>query len=267
MTTKNLRNYQVVDLSPEHENLYFKCLEDWSDDMKEAGSHKESWYRRMKDRGLGVKIALDADGQVGGMIQYAPIEYSAAAGKGLYFILCIWVHGRKEGRGNFQKRGMGQALLRAVEEDVRTRGAKGLAAWGVRLPVFMRASWFKKQGYLPVDKNGMMVLLWKPFAGDAEPPRWIREKKRPELVEGKVAVTAFLNGWCPAMNMTFERAKRAAAEIGDKVVFRSIDTFERPVMDEWGIQDALFIDGKQMRTGPPPSYKKIHKAIAKKARR
>jgi len=266
MTAKNRQYYQIVDLPPEHESLYFQCLEDWSDEVKEAGSHKESWYRRMKDRGLGVKIALTADGQVGGMIQYVPIEYSSAVGKDLYFILCIWVHGRKEGRGNFQKRGMGQALLRAVEEDIRTRGAKGLAAWGVRLPVFMKASWFKKQGYRPVDRNGIMVLLWKPFAGDAEPPRWIREKKRPELVEGKVAVTAFLNGWCPAMNMTFERAKRAAAAIGDKVVFRSIDTFERPVMDEWGIQDAIYIDAKQMRTGPPPSYKKIHKAIAKKTR-
>jgi GNAT superfamily N-acetyltransferase len=260
------RTYRIIDLSAEHESLYFQCLEDWSDDIKEAGSHKETWYRRMKDRGLGVKIALDRDGRVGGMIQYVPIEYSSAEGKDLYFILCIWVHGHKQGRGNFQKRGMGQALLRAAEEDVRARGAKGLAAWGVRLPFFMRASWFKKRGYRPVDRVGMMVLLWKPFAADAEPPRWIREKKKPELIEGKVAVTAFLNGWCPAMNMTFERARRAAAEVGDKVVFRPVDTFERPAVDEWGIMDALFIDGKSMRTGPPPSYKKIHRTIAKKAR-
>jgi GNAT superfamily N-acetyltransferase len=266
MTNKKQQTYQVVDLSPEHESLYFQCLEDWSDDMKEAGSHKENWYRRMKGRGLGVKIALDAEGRVGGMIQYAPIEYSAAEGKDLYFILCIWVHGNKKGRGNFQKRGMGQALLRAAEDDVRKRGAKGMVAWGVRLPVFMRASWFKKRGYLPVDKLGGMILLWKPFGDGAAPPRWIREKKRPEPVENKAAVTVFLNGWCPVMNMTFERAKRAAAEIGDKVVFRSVDTFDRAAVDEWGIVDALFIDAKQMRTGPPPSYKKIHKAIAKKAR-
>jgi N-acetylglutamate synthase-like GNAT family acetyltransferase len=256
--------YRVIDLPPEHESVYFKCLEDWSDDIKEAGGHKELWYRRMKDRGLGVKIALNAEGRVGGMIQYIPIERSAAEGRDLYFITCVWVHGHKKGIGNVQKRGMGQALLRAAEEDIRARGAKGVAAWGVSLPFWMRASWFKKHGYRPVDKVGMMVLVWKPFAEDAEPPRWIREKKRPELVDGKVAVTAFLNGWCPAMNMTYERAKRAAAEIGDGVAFRTVDTFDRAVIEEWGIMDALFIDGKALRTGPPPSYKKVYKAIKKR---
>lgn len=265
MTKRRQQAYRVFELPAEHEGLYFKCLEDWSEDMKDAGDHKERWYRRMKDRGLGVKVALDAEGRVGGMIQYVPIALSSAEGRDLYFILCIWVHGHKRGIGNVQKRGMGQALLRAAEEDIRARGAKGVAAWGVSLPFWMRASWFKKHGYRPADKAGMMALVWKPFAEDAEPPRWIREKKRPELVEGKVAVTAFLNGWCPVMNMTYERARRAAAEIGDRVVFRGIDTFDRAVFEEWGIQDALFIDGKAMRTGPPPSYRKIYKAIKKKA--
>ena len=46
----------------------------------------------------------------------------------------------------------------------------------------------------------MSVLLWKPFAPDAVPPRWIREKKKPELTPGKVTVSAFVNGWCPGMN-------------------------------------------------------------------
>jgi hypothetical protein len=258
-------SYKVIDLPAEHEGVYFKCLEDWSGEIAEAGSHKENWYRRMKGRGLGVKVAFDGAGRVGGMIQYAPIEHSAAEGKDLYFIFCVWVHGHKKGVGNLQKRGMGQALLLAAEEDVRARGAKGIAAWGVSLPFWMRASWFKKRGYRVVDKVGMMTLVWKPFAEDAEPPRWIREKKRPGPVEGKVAVTAFLNGWCPAMNMTYERAKRAAAEIGDAVAFRTIDTFDRAAREEWGIMDALFIDGKPLRTGPPPSYKKIYKAIKRRA--
>jgi hypothetical protein len=28
---------KVIDLKPEHEALYFNCLEDWSDEIKEAG--------------------------------------------------------------------------------------------------------------------------------------------------------------------------------------------------------------------------------------
>jgi len=258
---------EIVDLKDEHKPLYFACLEDWSNEIREAGDHKAGWYEKMKDRGLRVKLALDDRGEVGGMIQYVPIELSPGAeGKDLYFVLCIWVHGHKKGRGNFQKKGMGKALLRAAEEDAEQRGAKGMAAWGMAIPVFMRASWFKKHGYKSADEIGMQVLLWKPFSEDARPPRWIRPKKTPETTPGKVAVTALLNGWCPAMNMTIERAGRAASELGDRVVFRIVDTFDRETMLEWGTSDALFVDEKQVRIGPPPSYEKIKKKIAKRVK-
>jgi GNAT superfamily N-acetyltransferase len=259
---------KIIDITKEHEPAYFCCLEDWSEDIKEAGNHKAEWFERMKDKGLSVRLALDDKGRVGGMIQYMPIEYSTAEGKDLYFVNCIWVHGHKQGRGNFQKKGMGKALIRAAEEDVRSRGAKGLVAWGVKFPFFMRASWFKKQGYKPVDKDGISVLLWKPFSDEAVPPSWIKMKKKPDTgPPGKVAVTAFKNGWCPAMNMVFERAKRASTEFGDKVEFKPVDTFNRETFLEWGIMDALFVDGKSVRTGPPPSYNKIKKAIGRRVKR
>jgi len=237
--------------------------------MKEAGNHKEVWYNKMKNKGLGVKLALDDSRVVGGMIQYIPIEYTAVQGNDLYFINCIWVHGYKKGRGNFQKKGMGKALLKAAEDDVRSKGAKGMVAWGVPLPFWMKASWFKNQGYAKVDKQGFLgsVLLWKPFTEDVIPPKWIKQKKKPQITHGKVTVTAFLNGWCPAQNIVFERAKRAALEFGDKVVFQEIDTFDREVFLKWGITDTLFIDKKQVRTGPPPSYEKIKNLIAKRVKK
>ncbi|MFC2041564.1 GNAT family N-acetyltransferase [Chloroflexota bacterium] len=257
---------EIIDLADEHEQLYYVCLEDWSEEMKEAGDHKETWYNRMKDKGLRVKLALDDNGRVGGMTQYTPVEHSFAEGKDLYFINCIWVHGYKEGRGNFQKRGMGKALIQAAEDDARALGAKGIAAWGIPLPFWMKASWFKKQGFTKVDQQGFLgqVLLWKPFIQDATPPKWINQKKKPELIPGKVTVTAFLNGWCPAQSLVFERAKRVAAKFGSDVIFQQIDTFNRDNLLEWGISDALFIDGKQVRTGPPPSYEKIRRIIAKR---
>jgi len=254
----------VIDLADDHLQLYFMCLEDWSEEIKEAGTRKELWYKGMVDKGLRVKLALDDGGQVGGMIQYGPIEHSFADGNDLYIIYCIWVHGHKQGRGNFQKKGMGKALLRAAEDDARDRGAQGMAAWGMFLPFWMKASWFKKQGYSKVDRQGLAVLLWKPFTDTVKPPRWIKQKKKPETVQGKVTVTAFVNGWCQVQNMVYERAKRAAAEFGDEVVFREIDTSDRDVLMEWGLSDALYIDDKQVRTGPPPSYEKIYKLISKR---
>ncbi len=164
---------------------------------------------------------------------------------------------------------MGKALLHAAETDVEAKGAKGMVAWGIPLPFWMKASWFKKQGYTKVDKQGILgqVLLWKPLTDDAIRPKWIKEKKKPETIPDKVTVTAFLNGWCPAQNLVFERAQRAASEFGDKVVLRKVDTFDRNVFLEWGITDALFIDGKQVRTGPPPSYEKIKKLITKRVKK
>ena len=257
---------QIIDLAEEYKKLYFVCLEDWSEEMKEAGDHKAVWYNKMKDKGLRVKLALDDSGEVGGMIQYIPIEHSFADGKDLYFINCIWVHGHKKGRGNFQKKGMGKALLQAAEDDVKAMGLKGIAAWGIPLPFWMKASWFKEHGYDKVDKQGFLgpVLLWKPFTKEATPPKLIRQKKKPEVTPGKVTITAFVNGWCPAQNMIFERARRAAAEFGDKIIFREIDTFDRQTFLEWGITDALFLDNKSVRTGPPPSYDKILKMITRR---
>ncbi len=258
---------QINDLTEEHKNIYFCCLEDWSDEMKEAGDHKEKWYEFMKDKGLRVKLAIK-DEKVCGMIQYLPFENSFIEGKDLYFIHCIWVHGyKKKGIGNYQKQGIGKALLQAAEEDAKTLGAKGIAAWGLALPFWMKASWFKKQGYEKVDKEGMQVLMWKPFTKDANPPNWIREKKKPGTTPGKVNVTSFINGWCPAMNITFERTKRGAEELGAKVEFNEIHTHKPEVFSEWGISDAIYIDGKRLRYGPPPSYQKLKKKIAGKVKK
>jgi GNAT superfamily N-acetyltransferase len=258
---------KIIDLRDEDRESYYLCLEDWSPDIRDAQDHKRAWYEKMKDKGLRVKLALNDKGTVGGMIQYLPVEHSFVEGRDSYFVKCIWVHGHKQGRGNFQKKGMGKTLLAAAENDARALGASGMAAWGMAIPVFMRASWFRKHGYKQADRMGLQVLLWKPFRDDAVAPKWIREKKRPAPGTDRTNVTAFLNGWCPAMNMTFERAKRAAAEFGDRVDFRAVDTSDRETFLEWGIADAVFIDGKPLRTGPPPSYDKIRGKIAKRVKR
>ena len=257
----------VIDLDEQHLSLYVACLEDWNDEIKEAGRHKAEWYASMKNRGLRVKLALDERGQVGGMIQYLPIEQSFARGTGLYIIPCIWVHGHKQGRGDFQRKGMGTALLQAAEDDARSLGAKGMAAWGLILPFWMRASWFKRHGYRVADRDGIRALVWKPFTTDATAPAWIRRTADIPLEPGKVTVTAFCNGWCPAQNLVFERARRAAGDpsFGDRVVFRTIRTIDHDEFLRWGISDALFVNSKEIRTGPPPSYDRIRKIIARQA--
>jgi GNAT superfamily N-acetyltransferase len=268
MTTA-IESVRVVDLGPEHEALYLVCLEDWPGaELAEAGDHKARWFHRMKSRGLRVKLALDAGGRVGGMIHYLPIEHSPAVGRGLEFILCIWVHGHAQGRGDFQGRGMGTALLDAAEADARARGVEGMAAWGLALPFWMRASWFRRHGYRRADRRGIAALVWKPFVAGAEAPRWPASAARvPDPVAGKVLVTGCVNGWCPAQNLAFERARRAAAPFGDLVECRLVDTSDRETMLAWGEADALFVDRRRVRTGPPPSEAKLGALIRGRVRR
>lgn len=258
---------RIIDLSQENKNDYFTCLEEWSDEMRDGVCRKECWYNAMQKKGLRVKLALNDTGVVSGMIHYAPIEYSWIEGEDLYFVYCIWVHGHKKGRGDLRKRGVGTALLQAAENDAKRLQTKGLVVWGLLLPFFMRAGWFKKHGYLKVDRSGISVLLWKPFSDDASPPRWIKAKRIPELVPGKVVVTALVNGWCSGINGMIERARQISGEFGDKVVYREIDTSNRVAVREWGISDGLFVNKKNIYKGPPLSYEKIKKIIEKKVRK
>ncbi len=258
---------EIIDISPENEEIYFCCLEDWSDEIKEAGNHKACWYAHMKDKGLRVKLARNDQGEIGGMIQYVPSAYSFVDGSNLYVILCIWVHGHKKGRGSFQGKGMGQALLQAAEGDVRKLGANGIAAWGIILPFFMRASWFKKHGYQVADKDGMMRLLWKPFQEGAIKPSFIKQRKKPELISGKVHLSLFLNGWCPAQNMVYERSKKAVVGLEKYVEVSEYNTQDKNIQIEWGITDACFIDQRQIPSGPPASYRKIRRLLERGIRK
>jgi GNAT superfamily N-acetyltransferase len=258
---------RIIDLSEGQVATYCKCLEDWSHEFDDEGGRKRAWYEREKELGLRVKLAEGEGGRIVGMIQYAPIERAPVIGRGLYYIYCVWVHGYKEGVGDNQGQGIGRALLAAAEEDARSLGATGMAAWGLRIPVFMRSKWFKRQGYRHADSEGMTELVMKAFSPEAERPRFLGKKPQVQAGKARVRVTAAASGWCPAQNLVYERARRAAEHFGDKVEFVGIGAFDKDSFLETGLSDALFIDGKAVRTGPPPSYEAIERLVERRLRK
>ncbi len=68
------------------------------------------------------------------------------------------------------------------------------------------------------------------------------------------------------MNVACERARRASLDFPGKINLQEFETTEKEVVREWGITDALYIDGKEMRVGPAPSFDKIRKKINKRVR-
>lgn len=253
---------KIVDITEEHFPTFACCFEEWSDEMTKAGDHKRVWYDYMKQRGMNAKLALDDDGTVSGMIQYLPSEYSFIEGDGIYLITCIWVYGYKDkGIGFRQKQGMGKALLQAAEEDVKHLGAKGIAAWGLSQPFWMPSEFYKHFGYEVADSMGIQELVWKKFTDDAKPPKWLKLKKKPVKVPGKVTISAFLSGWCTAYNVGFENFRKASSEFGEEVEFKMIRTLDPETIKECGITDSIFIDDEEINLGPPPSYEDTVKMI------
>jgi N-acetylglutamate synthase-like GNAT family acetyltransferase len=255
---------RIVDLTPEHERAYLHCLEPEEADIADGVERKRAWLAAARDKGLLVKLALDDDGEVAGMVQAMPIEHTHVLGEKLHFIHCIWVHSHDNGIGDRSGRGMGAALLEAVEQEARAAGSLGMAAWGLALPMWMRASWFKKHGFRAVDRDGIAKLLFKPFRDDARAPRWMAPGRAPWKEDGHVTVTCFNGGWCTLQNANCVRARRAAETHSGGVVFREIDTSDPEVARRVRQDYAVFVDDKQIGTGPPLREEKVLRVIEKK---
>lgn len=256
-------DYSITDLTEAHRGAFCACLVPGEQAMLEAGDLKAQWLGRRGKGDFGAKLAVSPEGVPIGMIQYIAAEGSQIEGPGLWFVFCVWVPPAKRNPGGaLRRQGIGAALLRAAEEDVRARGAAGLAAWGTTIPVFMRSSFFKRRGYLKADRLGIQELVWKPFVKEAQAPRWRvagRDAASPKsagLANGPVAVQASVNGICPAMNAVHLRFRRAAAELGAAV---ALETRENAAAD------GILIDGKEFPLGPPPSYERILKTLKRAA--
>jgi hypothetical protein len=95
----------------------------------------------------------------------------------------------------------------------------------------------------------------------------MKKRDLPKQIPGKVNVTVFTNGWCPAQNLVYDRIKKAVIEFREKIDFNVFHTSDPQIMHYWGNSDAVFIDGHEISTGPPPGYRKLHRIIERKVRK
>ncbi len=93
---------KIIDLTEDKKDLFCLCLEDWSEEAKEAGPKRRQRLDRGEKLGLRAKLAVDDNGVEGGMIQYGPIEHSNVGGEGLVVQEARLSQGRPPGHGGLR---------------------------------------------------------------------------------------------------------------------------------------------------------------------
>jgi hypothetical protein len=243
---------RLTDVGPDTEATFLRCLHDERPDDPRVAGLRARWFEANSGRGLRAKVLVLDTGEVAGLCQYMPIEHTHFEGAGLAAILCIWVHGYDHHIGNRQGNGYGRYILTLIEQDARESGFRGVAAWGMDFPYWNPVSFYEHMGYLRADKEGMAVLVWKPFDDGVSPPRFLRAARRPSWDSDKVCVAFFLNGWCTGSCGQCVTAREAVEGLEDIVEYREIDTSDPETMRSWGISDGLYVEGEPYRPYEPP---------------
>ncbi|MFX0029990.1 MAG: hypothetical protein ACFE8B_12315, partial [Candidatus Hermodarchaeota archaeon] len=108
-----------------------------------------SWLRSMEKDGLRVKVALLDDVHTG-FLYIMPIEINpwSIQGKDLMVFPCLVSHSK------FAKKGIGQELIKAAEEEARNQNRKGIATIGYFWDFwFMPANYFLKLGFKVAERR------------------------------------------------------------------------------------------------------------------
>ena len=134
-------------------------------------------------------------------------------------------------------------MLDAIEKDVQLSGFKGIAAWGVDWDInWMPISFFEHMGYERIDAEDKVIVLWKPFMKDVEPPQLKRLSKIPQKSNDKVNVTIAVNGWCGCYKALYARA--AIDGLHDIVEYKEVDTPDHATILHLGKVGGIFLDGE-----------------------
>jgi N-acetylglutamate synthase-like GNAT family acetyltransferase len=236
---------RFIEIGDETEAAFFHCLHPKEAPAPEYVLARRKWYAEHREKGYRAKVLILDNGQIVGKCHYIPIEYSPLVGRDLLVILCLYVHMYDQHVGDQRGQGYGQNMLEDVEEGARAAGFKGIAAWAMDW-TWNPVSFYEHLGYTRVDQEDKVVVVWKPFAGDAEPPRLLRLANPPPKGTDKVAVFVADNGWCNGYDK-LQIAKEAIASLESTVAFQEAGPPYRGRILHLGHVGGVFLDGEPYR--------------------
>lgn len=231
---------------PQDEEFIGTCAHVGETQEKDAcGRRRVAWLYSMAAEGVRAKVAMIGDRQVG-FLYVVPIEISpwGPIGEDLLVIPCMYVSPSET------KQGIGHLLVAAAEAEALAQDRKGITAMACNHEAwFMPRTFFEGLGFEVADRRGMELVLWKPSAQDAQPPRLLGASYRFKPTRGKVVVDLFWNRFCLTSEIEAERVRAVTGEFGDAVELCEHDSSDPAVLREYQIPRAIFVQGEQVTWG------------------
>lgn len=230
-----------------------------SDEIDASGRRRAAWMEEMRKHGLRAKVATIDGGPVG-FVYTMPIEVCpwGPVGKELTVLPCLWV------LPDHTKRGAGQALLTAAEDQARQQGTKGIVTTAHdQYDWFMPVAFFASRGFLEARRRGGTAIMWKVFDETAEPPCLLKPNYRYEPVPGKVVIDLFWHTFCQTVDIEAARVREVAAEFGDRVELRECCADDRDTLLRYQIPRAIYVNGTEIGWGYEAPREGIREAIVK----
>ena len=186
---------EFAEITEQTQDAFFRCLSAPGREPPDLASPRRQGYAAYCERGYRAKVLRLDSGEIVGKCHTIPIEHSPLVGRDLVVILCLYVHMYAHHIGDQRGKGYGQTMLRQVEQDALDLGFKGVAAWAMDWD-WNPVSFYDRMGYIRVDREDKVVVVWKPLHPDAEPPRLMRLPERTLSAGDKVDVFVADNAWC-----------------------------------------------------------------------
>ena len=236
---------ELVDISADTERAFFTCLHLEEPEDLESTVHSRNWYAEYKDKGYKAQVLRLDDGRIVGKCHYIPIEYSSFVGRDLLAVLCLCVHPYEQHVGDQRRRGYGRLMLDYIERHARSSGFQGVVAWAMDWH-WNPVSFYEHMGYRRVDTQDKVVVVWKPFDPEAEPPQLLRLDDVLGAGREKVRVVVADNPWCDG-NGKLMTAREAVTGIGHLVEYTEVGPPWRNRIIHLGHVGGVFLDGQAYR--------------------
>jgi GNAT superfamily N-acetyltransferase/predicted Rdx family selenoprotein len=229
---------KIVDLTPSTIDDSISLCIGSKPGFEQAREEKRRWLEGRLPNRVGTKLAY-FDGSLAGMVEYSPIEDTPfpVVGKHLLHIHCVWV------LPTFQKKGLGEELVKSVVNEARSRGRKGVSVIAHDGAFFMPISFFASQKFRTVDRRSHSELMWR-MLEDAEPPKFIWSRFSPTEAPDRVTVDVLYCSQCPWTIKSRERMTRISREFGNDVKIRALRTDDRKVMENLGDLKGVYVNGQ-----------------------